>query len=167
MPGLAYTTLHGVLLSLTWVIFLGVLAVPALVFLAILMLISPLVAVLAYLVCLFLMLWLAVPIFFSIHGIFAHSRNVFASISKSFQMLRFAMPSVGWFVILALLISQGLNVLWLVPPADSWMMLVGIFGHAFVSTALLAASFIYYRELNTWIENALQWIKTQAGPARV
>ena len=48
--------------------------------------------------------------------------------------------------------------LWHAAPADSWMMGVGILGHAFISTSLLAASFIYYRDLNLWIETALQWL---------
>jgi hypothetical protein len=38
---------------------------------------------------------------------------------------------------------------------------IGILGHAFISTSLLAASFIYYRDLNTWIESAQQWLKKQ------
>jgi hypothetical protein len=54
-----------------------------------------------------------------------------------------------------------MDLLWLIPPATSWMTVVGICGHAFVSTSLLAASFIYYHDLNTWIESALQWLKTQ------
>jgi hypothetical protein len=41
-------------------------------------------------------------------------------------------------------------------------MLVGIFGHAFVTTALLAASFIYYRDMNAWLEVALDRFKTKA-----
>jgi hypothetical protein len=40
------------------------------------------------------------------------------------------------------------------------MTLVGILGHAFVSTSLLAASFIFYQDMQTWIEAALQWMKT-------
>jgi hypothetical protein len=43
------------------------------------------------------------------------------------------------------------------------MTLFGIFGHAFISTALLAASFIYYRDLNDWVEAILVWMKARAG----
>jgi hypothetical protein len=40
---------------------------------------------------------------------------------------------------------MGQSLLWRTPPDTSWMTLVGIFGNAFINTALLAASFIYYR----------------------
>jgi hypothetical protein len=38
-------------------------------------------------------------------------------------------------------------------------MLVGITGHAFISTALLAASFIYYRDINDWLKVVLDMLK--------
>jgi hypothetical protein len=76
-------------------------------------------------------------------------------------MLRYALPPLGWFAMLAIIISQGMDMLWRVPPAESWMMGIGILGHAFICTGLLAASFIYYRDLNAWIESAQQWLKKQ------
>jgi hypothetical protein len=106
-------------------------------------------------------LWLAVPVFFSSHGIFLHADHLFRSTAKSFRIMRYALPSMGWFVVTAMVLSQGLNFLWRIAPADSWMTLFGIFGHAFISTALLAASFIYYHDLNDWVENALEWMKTR------
>ncbi len=39
------------------------------------------------------------------------------------------------------------------------MGLVGIAGHAFVTTALLAASFIYYRDMNNWLEIVFERMK--------
>jgi hypothetical protein len=105
--------------------------------------------------------WLVLWGFFSFHGIFASAQNAFVSVRNGFRLLRYGLPPLGWFVMLFILISQGMDMLWRIPPADSWMMGVGILGHAFVSTSLLAASFIYYRDLNAWIESALQWFKTQ------
>jgi len=55
-----------------------------------------------------------------------------------------------------LVISEGLNILWNMPPADSWLVLVGIAGHAFISASLLAASFVYYRDALTWIQKVIQ-----------
>jgi hypothetical protein len=56
-------------------------------------------------------------------------------------------------------------VLWRIPPADSWLTLLGIFGNAFVSTALLAASFIYYRDLNVWVDTVFQWVQNRTNSA--
>ena len=61
------------------------------------------------------------------------------------------------------ILSQGLDYLWNVPPNDSWVILVGIFGHAFIATALLSASFVYYRDMTVWLQTVserLQQLKT-------
>jgi len=60
-----------------------------------------------------------------------------------------------------------LNYLWKVPPSDSWMTLVGIAGHAFITTAILAASFVYYRDMNVWLQTVFeQWQKTRTAPTQ-
>jgi hypothetical protein len=61
---------------------------------------------------------------------------------------------------MAIVISQGMDLIWLNPAADTWMALVGIFGHAFITTGLLAGSFIFYRDLSSWVDEALAWVKT-------
>ena len=43
-------------------------------------------------------------------------------------------------------LSAGLNFLWSLPDADSWMLLVGVAGHALVTSGLLAATFVYYQD---------------------
>jgi hypothetical protein len=53
-----------------------------------------------------------------------------------------------------------MDIVWLKPAIDSWMALVGIFGHDFITTDLLAGSFIFYRDLNSWVDEALAWVKT-------
>ena len=76
-------------------------------------------------------------------------------------MTRFTLPSSALFILSALLISQGLVFLWRVPPADSWLTMVGIAGHAFITTALLAASFIYFRNVNSWLQIVFDRMKVQ------
>jgi hypothetical protein len=80
-------------------------------------------------------------------------------------MARFTFPTSGMFVISVLILSQGMNYLWRVPPSDSWMTLVGIAGHAFITTAVLASSFVYYRDMNVWLQTIFeQWQKTRTVP---
>lgn len=162
-PSLAHGLLQGFLLSGFWTALLILTSLPVFIFLVVLMLISPSVTSVVLMLISLLALWLSVPIFFSAHGIFSNADQLFRSIVNSFRLMRYALPSLGWFVLIAVVLSQGLNFLWRIPPADSWFTLLGIFGHAFITTALLAASFIYYRNLNTWIDEALQWIKTQTA----
>jgi hypothetical protein len=103
--------------------------------------------------------WIIVPIFFAPHGMYLRGQNAFYSIYSSLRMARFTLPSSSMFVLAVFIISQGLNYLWSVPEDNSWMMLVGIAGHAFVTTALLAASFIYYRDMNAWLEIVFERLK--------
>jgi hypothetical protein len=68
-------------------------------------------------------------------------------------------------VLCVIVLSTGLNYLWSVPPDNSWMTLVGIAGHAFITTALLAASFVYYRDMNTWLQTVFERMqKKQSVP---
>lgn len=157
---------QGTLLSGFWSLLWLLVSLPAFLFIGVLFLISPALTTIVYMLIALVALWLSVPVFFSVHGIFVNADHLFRSIVKSFRIMRYALPSLGWFVIVAVVLSQGMNFLWRIAPANSWMTLIGIFGHAFISTALLAASFIYYRDLNDWVEAALAWMKARAGSVR-
>jgi hypothetical protein len=162
-PTLTHALSQGILLSGLWSLLWIIMSVPIFIFMGVLMLISPALMTVLYFLVVLTAIWLAVPVFFSMHGVFLQPDNLFGSVLKSFRMARYALPSLGWFVIIAVVLSQGLGFLWRIAPADSWITLFGIFGNAFVSTALLAASFIYYRDLNNWVDAALAWMKARAG----
>jgi hypothetical protein len=68
------------------------------------------------------------------------------------------LPTTMTFIMLIVLVSQGLDVLWRVAPEDSWLMLIGIVGHSFIAAGLLASSFIYYRESNLWVQHIKELI---------
>ncbi len=107
-----------------------------------------------------LSMWLVVPIFFSPHGIFVRKQNALASILSGFEMTRFTLPTSSLFVLVVFLLGIGLNFLWSKPTADSWLVLVGIFGHAFITTALLASSFVYYNNMTLWLQMALTRLRS-------
>jgi hypothetical protein len=66
-----------------------------------------------------------------------------------------------------ILLGQGLDFLWRTPPETSWWTLIGIAGHAFVSTALLAASFVYYRDVNAWLAAVMEQMKQRAASMKM
>jgi hypothetical protein len=144
------------ILSLVW--WIGLLAVlfPALMVLSLLALVSPLLANGAAFVAILVSFWLIVPLFFMPHGIFVRRQNALHSMFASLSMSRFTLPTSSLFVFSVIILSTGLNYLWSVPSGDSWMMLVGIAGHAFITTVLLAASFIYYRDTTDWLKNTYE-----------
>ena len=153
------------ILSVCWLIGLMIILLPIMLILMLLAFINPLLANGAIFVLLLFSFWLIVPLFFVPHGIFARRQNAFYSALTSLRLARFTFPTSGMFVISVLILSQGLNYLWSVPPNDSWMTLVGIAGHAFITTAVLAASFVYYRDMNIWLQTVFeQWQKTRIAP---
>jgi len=151
--------LQTLLISVMYFVFAVMLGAPLLVVIALVMAASPLLAQGLLLILGLLSMWLVVPIFFSSHGIFIRKQNAFSSIYTSLRMARFTMPTSSFFVLSVLLIAYGLNFLWNIPSSDSWMVLVGILGHAFVTTSLLAASFIYYRDMQVWLQTVFEKLK--------
>ncbi|HEX2994122.1 MAG TPA: hypothetical protein VHP14_04840 [Anaerolineales bacterium] len=147
------------ILSIIWMISFMIIVIPVTVVLWVLLVINPVLASGAGLMILFLSFWVIVPLYFTPHGIFVRRQNAFYSIFTSLRMARFTLPTSGLFVVCVLLLSTGLNYLWSVPPDDSWMKLVGIGGHAFIATTLLAASFVYYRDMNAWLQTVFEQLQ--------
>jgi hypothetical protein len=151
------------ILSVIWTVALIIISVPILLLIMALTFISPALASGALFVMLLLSFWLIVPVFFTPHGIFIRKQNALYSIYTSLRMARFTLPTSGMFVFSVFILSTGLNYLWSVPASDSWMMLIGIAGHAFITTALLAASFAYYRDMNVWLQMVFEQLQQKKG----
>ncbi len=106
-----------------------------------------------------IILWLAFPLIFSAHGIFVNHNNALVSVQRSMVMTRMTLPTTSLFLLSILALSEGLDILWRVPPDNSWLALLGVGGHAFIASALLAASFIYYRDADNWTQETLRQMK--------
>ncbi len=148
----------GLTLLLTFglIVLLVVLSIPGLLLMSVFAVINPGLADIAMIVIFFILLWLLVPLIFTPHGIYSGQRNLLVSIVTSVRLVRFFLPGTGIFLLFAILISQGLDILWRMPPATSWMTAVGIFGHAFIYTSLFAASFVYFRGGMGWMLQNIQ-----------
>jgi len=148
--------LQVVLLAVLWVVMLLFLMIPALVLVSLLAMINPGIAQLSIILYSIFVIWMIVPLIFSPHGIFILQMNALHSALTSARLVRFLLPGAGIFFLAVIILSQGLDLLWQVPPDTSWMSLVGLAGHAFITTALLAASFVYYRDGIRWVQEKLQ-----------
>ena len=148
-----------ILYSFLWFLLAWMIGVPLGLLLYILFAINSLIGEGALLLLGFLSMWLIVPIFFSSFGIYLHKQNVFMSFLSGFQLTRFALPTSSLFVLTMLLIGAGLNFLWAIPDNNSWLTLVGILGHAFIMTALLASSFVYYRDTSAWLQSVFEKLR--------
>jgi len=154
----------SLLRSIVQTVFLSVLCVALFVILLIplsfgiglLALVNSAIANIAVLVIAFFSFWLIVPLFFTPHGIFIRKQNALHSIASSLRMIRFSLPTSGMFVLSVFILSRGLDIFWSAPKSDSWLALVGFAGHAFITSAMLAASFVYYRDMGDWLEKVYE-----------
>lgn len=165
--GSGRAVMQTLLFSLFITVITFMIGVPVMFMLGILGLISPGILQVAMFVLALFSAWLIVPIFFAPHGMYLRGQNAFYSIYASLRMARFTLPTSSMFVLAVFVISQGLNYLWAVPADNSWMTLVGIAGHAFVTSALLAASFIYYRDMNVWLEIVFERLKPNTAAPQI
>jgi hypothetical protein len=148
-----------ILISIFWGVLAMAIGVPIFLILALVLQFSPFIANLLVLFISLASMWVIVPLFFWPHGVFVKKQNVITSIISSVQMARFTLPTSSMFVLAVFLLSFGLNFLWSIPPENSWMTIVGILGHSFVTTALLAGSFIYYRDMNIWLQSVIEKLR--------
>ncbi len=152
--------LQTILYSFVWFLLAWMIGVPIGLLLYVLFAINSLLGEGALLILGFLSMWLIVPIFFSSFGIYLRKQNVLMSFLGGLQLTRFALPTSSLFVLTMFLIGGGLNFLWAIPTNNSWLTLVGILGHAFIMTALLASSFVYYRDTTAWLQTVLERLRT-------
>jgi hypothetical protein len=163
-PFSLHTTAHQASQSILLVICLFViviaLAVPLFFLASVLVMIAPSLAQFSLTLVFIIVFWLAVPLYFCGHGIFVFQQTALNSFVTSRRLVRAFMPAVTLFILVNIFLTYGLNLLWLSAPANSWMCLVGIAGHAFISSGLLAASFVFYRLGIQWLQ---EYMKAVAG----
>lgn len=145
-------SLQSALLSLIWVVFfLAILVVGSCAATGI-TLFSVSLAQIVIILFGVISFWLIFPLIFSPHGIYSRGQKAWKSLLSSIRLTNLTFLKTSLFVLLALLVNQSLNMLWQVPPENSWLMLISIVGHAFVTTGMLSASFVYYQDMNRWVE---------------
>lgn len=155
--------IQSFILTFSLLVLLLIIAIPSFIFLAVLGMIIPGLAQFGGLILMFFLLWLLLPLVFSPHGIYAAGKTAFASIFTSVQLVRLFLPGTGVFIMVSLLLNEGLNIIWHIPPSNSWMTLIAILGHGFIVTALLSASFVYYQDGMKWMsDNLARKMKVEA-----
>jgi hypothetical protein len=99
-----------------------------------------------------LLIWILFPLIMTPQAIIIQKKNVLNALKNSLSITRMTLPTTGMLFAVIFLISEGLDILWRIPGEDSWLTFLGIFGHAFITTSLLTATFIYYRDAENWVQ---------------
>lgn len=110
-------------------------------------------------------LFTAIHLVFTIPGIVQLRKGLFTAVRESLLLTRSDFLHVIFLLGLVLVISQGLRVVWTLPDPASWSMVVGLVGHAFVSTALTAALLVFYQERLQYLEVMKQIFATRLKKA--
>jgi hypothetical protein len=145
-------SLHILILTLVWAVVLIGVSIPASCLISMMILGGLSLGPFAVLIFAGLILWALFPLFFSPHGIIVHKYSIWETIKAGIRLSNITLPTTGLFLIILILLSQGLDLLWRVPPEDSWLTILGVAGHGFVTTGLVASSFVYYRDSTQWIQ---------------
>ncbi|MEJ2597187.1 MAG: hypothetical protein P8Z00_02580 [Anaerolineales bacterium] len=150
------SALQVFLLALMWVALLIALSIPFSCLLSFSLVAGMGIGQFAILLFGGLVVWLLFPLVFSPHGIFAYKYPMWTSLREGIRLTRATLPSTGLFLLIILVISEGLDMLWRVPAETSWFTMIGVTGHAFITAALLSATFIYYRDATVWLQGLLE-----------
>lgn len=109
-----------------------------------------------------LVLWVLMFFVFSLHGVVLNRESIMRAMGKSAEVVRWSYPSTLSLVLLSALVIMGSNAVWTLPPESSWVGVVGVLGNAYTSTALVAASLVYYQDRRRWVEELRRYLEARA-----
>jgi len=101
-------------------------------------------------------LWVVLYAALTVQGIVLQRRGLFGALWDSVRLVHVTLNPTAILYTMIFLITLGLGEVWALAPADSWFLLLGLVGHAVVSTALVAATFAYYQDRYRWWVEARQ-----------
>lgn len=139
-----YLSLLALIVAL--VIVCGIVLIPVMVIVTLFAGISVWVATLLLWLGFLLIAWLVFHLFFSIHGLLLSEEQLLTAVWNSLRLTAVnSFPTMSLLFLIAA-ISAGLDYLWNLPKEDSWMLLIGIVGHALISSGLAASTFVFYQD---------------------
>lgn len=161
--GLPWSSLQVLSLALFWIALLLGISIPGSCVLALVSLTGLTAGTVGIFILAGLLIWILFPLLLSAHGIFVNRRKMWASVRDGMRLTRLTLPSTGLLFLIIIVLNEGLGLLWSVPGEASWLTIIGVMGHAFVTTALLATTFIYYRDADRWVQKILLQAKLKSG----
>ncbi len=144
-----------ILMPILLLIVLLVLSIPLMFIITVITMISPGVSQFIFLLAGLIVFWILMPLIFTPHGIFLFKQNLIAAMMTSISVVRISMAKTTQFILLGFVMIKGLDYLWQTPNVDSWLLIVGILGHAFVSSAVITSSFHYFMDATKFTQTVM------------
>lgn len=122
--------------------------------------INPLLGSIVYFIALLVLINLLFPLLFTPHAIILENKNLLEAAKESIFVFKKSGVFASFFVVMLIFATYLSDQLWQNPPDNSWMILVGIFGHAVVSTALVLASFYFFKDAKIFAHDVAKLFHT-------
>jgi len=155
-----HNSLHVLLLTIFWFSLIALVGLPCSCLISFLTFGNLAAAQFGIMIMLGILIWLLFPLVFSPHGIFVFQNDVWKSIRQSIYLTRYTFPNTLLLLLVVFAIGEGMDIVWRIPKETSWLMLIGIAGHSFVTSALLATTFVYYRDAAVWVNEVVRKAET-------
>jgi hypothetical protein len=147
--------LQILLIPILLLFILMIISIPLMIVISLVTLISPALSQFILMLAAIFVLWAIMPLIFTPHGIFLYKLNLMAAMITSIKVVRLSMSQTAWFILSSFILVEGLNYLWRSPNVDNWFLMVGIFGHAFIVSAVIAASFHYFIDATKFSQSVI------------
>jgi len=144
-----------ILMPILLLMILLVLSIPLMIIFTLITLISPSIGQFVLLAAGVFILWAIMPLVFTPHCIFLYKQNLISAMMTSISVVRTSMGQTSLFIILAFVLMQGMDYLWLSPSVDNWFLFVGILGHGFIVSAVIASSFHYFIDATKFTQSIM------------
>jgi len=125
---------------------IALLMLPIILILGISTAINPFLGSIVYFIALLLLINLLFPLLFTPHAIILENKNLWEAAKESIFVYKKSGVFASFFVVMIIFATYISDRLWQNPPDKSWMIIVSIFGHAVISTALVLASFYFFKD---------------------
>jgi hypothetical protein len=149
------TLFQVIFMPLLLILVLIIIAIPFTILAALMTMLSPVIGEFFIFFAGLVILWILMPLIFTPHGVFLYKQNLIQAMITSINIVRISMGQTAWFILLSFVLIQGMNYLWQLPSANSWLLSFGIFGHAFMVTAVITASFFYFIDATKFAQSIL------------
>ncbi len=149
------TYIQIILMPIILVFILLIISIPLVFIIGLMNMISPAISQFILLIAGVIILWILMPLIFTPHGIFLFKQNLIAAMMTSISVVRFSMGKTTWFILLCFILVKGLDFLWQTPTVDNWLLIVGILGHAFITSAVITSSFHYFMDATKFTQTVM------------
>jgi hypothetical protein len=144
-----------ILIPFVLIFLLFILSIPYVLMTVFITLMVPTFSQISVIIMGIIILWILMPLIFTPHSIFLYRQNIISAMITSINVVRTSMGKTAWFILLSFVMIEGFNYLWRTPPADNWFLLIGIFGHAFMVTSVITASFYYFLDATQYTQTLI------------